>query len=250
MKVLFAGQVPKDLSFPEANEDAFVLADDRGRVAISDGASESFDSKTWARLLAARFVLLPALNRKWLTDAAVDYLVQCDLDQMTWSKQAAFERGSFATLLGVEHFIEFGTVELLAVGDSIAVLLDGNSFIDSFPYKHSEEFQQRPDLFCTKETLNTFFSSPDFFCQHSKTWSLEKRRAPVVLCMTDALGEWALRNEQEGHSVWCDLLEIADVSELELLVIRERQAKNMRVDDTTLIKLSFELEGVNELSDS
>ncbi|MGV8991270.1 MAG: hypothetical protein ACOH1Q_07685 [Thiobacillus sp.] len=240
MKVLFAGQVPKDLSFPDANEDAFVLAADVDRVAVSDGASESFDSKTWARLLTSRFVQHPELDASWLTDAVSDYLVQFDPAQMSWSKQAAFVRGSFATLLGIEHFIEHGTVDVLGVGDSLAVLLDGGEFVDSFPYVHSEEFQQRPELFCTNATLNTLFSVPDFFPRHHKTWCITDKSAPLVLCMTDALGEWALRRAEEGESVWQMLVEIENVSELESLVLQERLSRSMRIDDTTLVRLSFQ----------
>lgn len=250
MKVLFSGQVPKDQSFPDANEDAIELAIDHGRVAVSDGASESFDSKSWARLLVKQFVSQPELKTNWLTEAVADYLIQFNQVQMSWSKQASFERGSFATLLGIEHFIEHGTVDVLGVGDSIAVLLDEDDFVDSFPYVRAEEFQQRPELFCTNATHNSFFSSSDFFSRHHKTWSIKERTAPIVLCMTDALGEWALRNAQEGHSMWQTIVGIKNLSDLQKLVLEERQMRRMRIDDTTLVKLSFEAESDHELSDS
>lgn len=248
MKVLFAGQVPKDSSFPDANEDAFVLAADVGRVAVSDGASESFDSKTWAHLLTARFVRHPELSASWLADAIADYLAQFDLAQMSWSKQAAFDRGSFATLLGVEEFLGNGTVDVICVGDSLAVLLDGVDFVDSFPYMRAEEFQQRPELFCTNSTLNAFFCSPGFSSRHHKIWRIEDRKAPIVLCMTDALGEWAIRHAQEGRPVWQTLAEIEDISSFEALVIQERLINNMRIDDTTLVRLSFAVANGNDLS--
>ncbi len=247
MKVLFAGQIPKDSWFPDANEDAFVLATDIGRVAVSDGASESFDSKTWAHLLTTHFVQHPGLSTSWLSDAVADYLAQFDLAQMSWSKQAAFDRGSFATLLGIEEFISHGTVDVLSVGDSLAVLLDGDDFIDSFPYVRAEEFQQRPELFCTNAALNTFFFSPDFFSRHHKTWCIKDRSSPVILCMTDALGEWALRHAQEGRPVWQMLAGIEDVLSLETLVIQERLTRSMRIDDTTLVRLSFASADGNDL---
>jgi hypothetical protein len=240
MKLLFAGQVPKEPSFPEANEDALSTAIDIRRIALSDGASESYDSKTWAHLLTSRFVLHPELSTSWLAEAVSAYNVQFDQTKMSWSKQAAFERGSFATLLGIEQFTEHGPVDVLGIGDSIAVLLDGDEFIDSYPYERAEEFQQRPELFCTNATLNSFFSSPDFFSQHLKTWPISGRTSPIILCMTDALGEWALRNAQDDRLVWKMLNGIEKESDLEALVIRERQASNMRTDDTTLVKLLFE----------
>lgn len=247
MKVLFAGQVPKDSSFPDANEDAFRLETDIGRVAVSDGASESFDSKTWAHLLTERFVRHPEPHASWLTDAVADYLAQFDLAQMSWSKQAAFDRGSFATLLGIQEFPDEGTVEVLSVGDSLAVLLDGVDFVDSFPYERAEEFQQRPELFCTKSDLNAIFSPPDFFFRHRKKWCIRCITAPIVLCMTDALGEWALRHVHEGEPVWKMLAGIEDVPSLEALVLGERRTKSMRIDDTTLVRLSFVVVDGNDL---
>jgi hypothetical protein len=239
VKSLFSGQVPKEPSFSEANEDVFRLALEMGRVALSDGASESFDSKTWASVLTSRFVQRPAMTERWLEEAVAEYLAQFDTSTLSWSKQAAFERGSFATLLGIEDCTEHSTVDVLAVGDSLAIFLDQGAFLDSFPYIQADEFKQRPELFSTKAALNSFFSK-DFFSRHIKTWSISGKPEPVLLCMTDALGEWALRHQQDGSPVWSDLLEIRKVQELEDLVLHERQAKNMRVDDTTLLILSFQ----------
>jgi hypothetical protein len=249
MKVLFAGQVPKDLSFPEDIEDVYKMATDLGRVAVSDGAGESYDSKTWAKLLTDKFVHHPELSENWLTEAVEDYLAKSDYSHLSWSKQAAFERGSFATLLCIEEFVELGTVDVLGVGDTVAILLDDNHFVDSFPYVCAEEFQQRPELFSTKAIHNSFIASPDFFSRHLKVWPITGRKAPIVLCMTDGLGEWALRSAQQGQPMWQILAEIKESSVLEKLVLQERKAKNMRIDDVTLVKLSFETGVKDELPD-
>src|SRR5688572_10364860 len=124
MEVAFVGQVPKDPSFPDENEDVYELEIETGRVAVSDGASESFDSRTWARLLATRFVKKPELSSNWLAQAIEDYSLSFDPAALSWSKQAAFDRGSFATLLGIEECIAHGTMDVIAIGDSLAVLLD------------------------------------------------------------------------------------------------------------------------------
>jgi hypothetical protein len=59
--------------------------------------------------------------------------------------------------------------------------------------------------------------------------------------MTDALGEWALRMGEEDGPSWTILLGIETQAELEALVAEERGARNMRVDDVTLVKLTFEV---------
>ena len=55
--------------------------------------------------------------------------------------------------------------------------------------------------------------------------------------MTDALGEWALRSLAAGEPKWSLLLSISDTCELEELVMVERAAKRMRIDDVTLLHI-------------
>src|SRR5690242_19769978 len=102
MHVSFTGSFPKTQDYPDANEDCFVITDDQLCIALCDGASESFDSKTWARSLADRFVANPLVDTNWVQEAVDSYRSQYDWNALSWSKQAAFDRGSFATLLGVE----------------------------------------------------------------------------------------------------------------------------------------------------
>lgn len=249
MRVLFVGQVPKDINFPDDNEDAIKIVPDSGKIIVSDGASESYDSRTWARLLVSSSVEWAGLNRDWLSVAIASYKAQFDLTNLSWSKQAAFARGSFATLLLVEHSME-NEINLFVVGDSLAVLLDNTELIESFPYVRAEEFLKRPELISTDAGLNSFLESPDFISKRKKTWSIKDITVPIVLCMTDALGQWALRREEEGNPVWQRLCEIKDEIEFTDLVNSERLRRNMRVDDTTLIRLSFANWGTDELSDS
>ncbi|MBK8168593.1 MAG: hypothetical protein IPK64_21810 [bacterium] len=250
MKARFAGQVAKEPSDPGAGEDAYRLAIEIGLAALSDGASESFDSKTWANRLVDGFVRDPALTADWLDRAVTDYRGHHDRGRMSWSRQAAFDRGSFATLLGVEQCVERETVDIVCVGDSLAVLLDGNERVASFPYERAAEFQRRPELFGTDGALNDFFNAPDFFIRHHRTWRYSDRERPVVLCMTDALGEWALRREEEGRPVWERLAGIARAADFEALVLDERRTKALRVDDTTLITLVLVERCERELPDA
>jgi hypothetical protein len=239
MFVLFAGQIPKDPAYPEATEDVLVVEPTVGLLALSDGASESFDSKTWARLLAAKYTIQPEISTDWLSDAANEYASSFDLSALSWSKQAAFDRGSFATLLGVQFLAGQNEIKVFAIGDTLAVFCDGTQLIDTFPYSQSEQFREHPELFSTNSALNYCFEEPDFAARHCRIWSTDYRREPVLLCMTDALAEWALRLSELGDPAWERLIAINELYDLEALVSQERQAKKMRVDDTTLIRLSF-----------
>jgi hypothetical protein len=239
MKLLFSGQVPKDASFPEANEDAIAVALDEGRVAISDGASESFDSKTLAHLLVGHFQHCPVLSSTWLMEVIADYESHFDVTSLSWSKRAAFDRGSFATLLGIEHYTSLDSLNVVAVGDSLAVLVEDTESAMVFPYAHSRDFQQRPQLVSTKASLNALTDDQRLLGAYRTTWLVRGRASSRVLCMTDALGEWALRCAEEGCPKWSDLTAITALSDLETLVARERGSKRMRVDDVTLVTLSL-----------
>jgi hypothetical protein len=58
--------------------------------------------------------------------------------------------------------------------------------------------------------------------------------------MTDALGEWALRHALAGTDGIARLVGLSTEDQLCALVVEERTAKRMRVDDSTLIVLSFD----------
>lgn len=242
MKREFGGTVPKEFASPEANEDALALSDDGARFALSDGASDSFNSKLWANLLAHKFLADPGLNADWLAAALADYAAAHDFASMSWSKQAAFERGSFATLLGGEYFPEHHAVELLGVGDTVALLFDAGDLVCAWPLDDPERFQERPSLLSTVARHNDFLTTGDFRTKHVKIVQLAELRAPQLLCMTDALGEWALRSLRDKDSGVSDLLSLQSEEQLAELVLRERAAKRMRIDDSTLLALSFERE--------
>ena len=134
MNIVFAAQVPKDLSSsPEHIEDVYAISNDNARVVLCDGASESFDSRTWAELLANKFLCDPDIKSGWITDVLTDYIEKFDYQQMSWSKQASFERGSFSTLLGVQYFFDESYVQITGVGDTVAFLLCEGSRVGSHP---------------------------------------------------------------------------------------------------------------------
>lgn len=250
MRVIFCGQVPKDANHPESTEDVVEISNNANRIAVSDGASESFDSKTWAQLLVGNFARSPELGSEWLSEVVRQYSERYDLSTLSWSKHAAFERGSFATLLGVEAIHSSSAVNIVSVGDSLAVLLSNAEMVDSFPYTSSQQFQQRPELFCTNPSHNGFIEKSDFLSRHYKEWCIKQLEKPTVLCMTDALGEWALTMAQEGEPQWATLLSITEETQLQSIVFSERQNKRMRVDDVTLVTIEFDGVSTDELSHS
>lgn len=241
MRALFAGSCAKEPERPEANEDVFEFSLDGQRLALSDGASESYDSQFWARMLTAKFAADPDFGEEWLQSAVSAYVREHDLPAMSWSQQLAFERGCFATLLTAEHESVVNRLNLLGVGDSVAVLFDGKSLAWSWPLDDPDRFRERPTLLSTLREQNEFTRAPDFDDHQRETLDLSSFVDPILLCMTDALGEWTLRMWRDAPERLGELLLIRSEAQLAQLVVAERAAKRMRVDDSTLVILRFDM---------
>lgn len=240
MWISFAGSIAKTPDEPDTNEDCFIVNEEKQRIVVCDGASESFDSKTWAQLLAQKFSDDPAINPDWVEEAVSTYNASYDANTLSWSKQAAFERGSFTTLLGVEINKVRECIEIFAIGDSVAILVEGDSVAASWPYSKPEQFDERPSLLSTAPHLNGFVSEEGFYTQRQVSWDIKRCVNPILLCMTDALGQWVLRMIQEQNEAWKQLLIMDTVEQLSSLVLSQRAAKKMRTDDSTLVIIRFD----------
>lgn len=235
MRVLFTGSVPKCADHPDENEDAFAGASGGSKLALCDGASESFDSRRWARILAKKFVENSDLGKDWILSAIEEYSSTYEFESLPWSRQLAYKRGSFATLLAIEIRRAGSEIEVTAVGDSIAVLLDGDVLIDSFPFQSVEEFGDSPLLIGTSSECNKLLEATTLPANFRRTWDTSGLASPKVLCMTDALGEWAMRHVGALPQLWRDLSSMSSLETFEKLVLEARSGKCIRTDDTTLI---------------
>lgn len=236
LRLNFAVSVPKDPARHDLNEDVWAVDERLVRVAVSDGASESFDSRTWARLLVEKYMADPAITSDWVDSAVAKYKASVDYEQLSWSKQAAYDRGSFATLLAVELALNGTEVEVLAIGDSVAMHVSSGVLLASFPYTTPEEFDSRPKLLSTLTSANSFVAELGFLNKNSsKTWPVKP--GDYLLLMTDAVAQWVLREQAETPSALLRMLEVTQAHEFEELVLKLRQEHRMCLDDSTLVRL-------------
>jgi hypothetical protein len=159
---------------------------------------------------------------------------------MTWSQQLAFGRGCFATLLAVEHDSLNHRLTLFGLGDSVAVLLVGLEIHLAWPLDDPDSFKERPTLLSTLSAHNGFTFASDFDSKVRIEVDLSRFPDPTLLCMTDALGEWTLRVAGDEPERIAELLAIRTEDQLKSLVVAQREAKRMRVDDSTLAILKFD----------
>jgi hypothetical protein len=235
LRLDFAASLSKDLQRPELNEDSFAIDVSAGRVAIADGASESYDSRRWAKILVDAFVVEPIVTREWLNELTSRYALSANFDALTWSAQAAFERGSFSTLLGMEIFSKGDTVGVVAVGDSIAVLGRDREILTSHPFTSATEFSRRPTLLCTLDINNDFFNNT-FISNSWVTWRV--RPGDRLYMMTDAVGEWFLKSASACKMI--ELNSITTVDDFVDLISWLRKVRGIRIDDSTIIRLSVQ----------
>ncbi|MFC2974682.1 hypothetical protein ACFOJE_21040 [Azotobacter bryophylli] len=234
MDILFQGTVAKFVDHSEDNEDALLVDRERGRIVVCDGASESFDAKNWAHLLVDSFSKCD-LIQSVVQVCQAEFKAIHNPAEMSWSKAAAYERGSFSTLLIAQENPEAQCVHITCLGDSFAVLTDGERLLGSLPYQSADGFNTRPFLLSTVEQHNTQLWVDNNPLVSAAQWSYEGKKL-YLLCMTDALGAWLLSCIEKGnHEALKYLVGIRSITELIDLVEDERGQRTMRRDDSTLV---------------
>ncbi len=232
--------LPLAFSIPKGkelrNEDSFHRSI-KGVYALSDGASVSFDSASWSRILVRRYTRNPKFTRQWLAAAMAEFGKLYDRDSLSWVQQASFDRGSFASLLGVQVIDGGRLIHVLSIGDSLAVLCDGDRIKATFRLSNAADFNRSPHLLCTNPAGNAFLDKVDLGCSFVADWTFRGLRQPALLCMTDALGHWLLSRRDHDPSPISVLRKVTTPKAFARFVQEERMAGRMKRDDTTLIAL-------------
>jgi hypothetical protein len=231
--------MPRPLAFSvpkfedQTNEDWYQLSS-KGVWALSDGASISFDSASWSKILARRYARCPHFTLDWVSTAISEFSKLHDREALPWMKQASFDKGSFASLLGV-RFFDKGNLQVISIGDSLAVLCDGDEIKDSYPYISCEQFLQSPQLLSTNYQENAFLANVNLAYDLHADWSFSGLTRPALLCMTDALGQSLFSKRDDGASPVSVLRGVKTRKDFYRLVNNERNLGSMKRDDTTFL---------------
>lgn len=243
-----AFQLPKEGEDPAGCEDAFrirgVAPDWDGRAAsldsrclravLSDGATLSYRSRVWAKLLAGAFAgLCPPLShldflhdrfsglgREWQAQ------VEHGLARREWYDDQGLDDGAYASLLVLRLADARWRAE--ALGDSCLFLVRDHALAVAFPLDSPESFDRAPDLLCSVPHRNRRLQG------RVRTASGTARPGDVFLLASDAVARWIL--EYEG---WKDLLELAGEADPRAafanLVGLERRMARLEDDDATVL---------------
>jgi hypothetical protein len=210
----------------------------RGRFAVADGASESYQAGLWARLLVESFVLstdgqpdlstwVPPLQERWERQAN-----RARGLALPWYLEARQRQGAYSTFLGL--VIDGTTWHAQAVGDTCLFQVRGGRLLWAFPVTRAEDFGSTPWLIASR-------GAPEVPAPQAESLQGDWRPGDRLYLMTDALGHWFLSQVQSGNKPWQALDALLPLAEVDfaLWVDEQRQDGRLRDDDVTLVAVSL-----------
>jgi hypothetical protein len=224
----------------DRSEDAFGWDVRRGRFALADGASSSWQAGQWAEALVGSWVEDASrdpvgADLSWVSAARARFADRVETERLTsgnatagWLADAAADRGAFAAFLGLDigrTAADELAWEAKSVGDVTLVQVVSGRIECTFPVGGPAEFGSHPDLIASAE-------SGPVIALRTATGRL--RTGSILLMMTDALAEFTLRHPDERL---IDLLCAGDSAVLRRLFIDAIEAGHLVRDDVTLLRL-------------
>ncbi len=237
--------VAKDADYPNENQDVVRVDADRGTAAIADGVTSALFARPWAAILVEAVVRGPPDPRdredfaRWLAEHREMWRRQIDVSRLSWFQKVKFQAGAFSTLLAVRlvppecpsgEEDPAWRLRGWGIGDSCLFHLRDGRLLRKFPIQTSAELDHNP-LVLGSVDLNRdehlAFHQLDEPCQEGDL---------VVLC-TDALADWALRQEEAGRFPDWEEYWGMDAQGWKDRILSLRCEREIRCDDTTLAML-------------
>lgn len=231
MNMQAVATVPKDLQYPESNEDAYAW-DERGqRAAVFDGATESFAAQRWVASTRTQWL---SGHPQWLQQAREEYNRDIKELNLSWAQLEAAERGSYTTMVSIQS-TPLG-LRVTTIGDSCIFLLEGTEIIACDPYVSHGEFFASPQALSTRAQDNLTAPSADAeIVGDDFLIGPDVLVGKQLLLATDALSQWLMiTNPQERLT---RLLTALEEDDLVALVTKERASGELKTDDTTALLL-------------
>lgn len=236
--VMRAMYAPKTTHSEQEWEDAAAYSEQRGVVAVADGASSSYRAGRWSAALVESFVADdPDLSGgvdafvSWVTGLGERFQSQSvDVSGTSWYASDASRRGSFATFCGLQlHAGPTPGFRAAHVGDACLFHIRGGRLVTA-----------------TLDDPGTFGSTPDLLSSSTYNGSngadrVSFVRSPiavgdVIFLTTDALGAAMLRLDRAGQGVWRFFSEVGQQG-FDRVVEALRAAEVMDDDDVTMLRV-------------
>jgi hypothetical protein len=232
-------------------QDRFCINYETKSIALSDGMSESWHQKIWAKLLVEKY----ASNKDWVpTIASVKELSSEWFEEVKKFIQALKDKNAPENII-------IRNENSLAEGRSAGATFVGIRFTDNewdgdvLGDSCLIEWDGKDAEFHTSQKRDSFDSHPDYFDSDSKKEGRGKpeaihgslKQGTCILIVSDPFSDFLMKrkNDRDIATYASELLELTSHQEFEDLVERWRN-KGMHNDDSTLIII--EPDETNELN--
>lgn len=223
-------------------EDVAAINLPANRFAIADGATEAFDSRRWAKLLAHGWVRSnpPANNQEqfqeWLAIMGERFHRKWKRRSLPWYGEEKARLGSFAAFLGLQFTVEGGSLNWkgLALGDACLIQLRQNVVCEAFPFADASSFRKNPTL---TPSLGTLQKSA---IGHLKINSGEAELGDLFLLLSDGVASLYFEALAENDPLTMQLdrlLESSNTDELSCLFDELRGVGRCANDDIAILRV-------------
>jgi len=235
--------LPKEGLILSECEDAIALSLRQRRFCVSDGATEAYDSRRWARLLTRCWALSGHLLTKeefepWLSLMGERLQRRWSRKTLPWYAEEKARGGAFAAFVGIA-FIESDDRliwQAVALGDSCVVQVRSGTIVQALPISEPEAFGYHPTLIPSnvqrQQGIGEQFTIAMGSTAHQDSFWL----------LTDAIASWYLRMAAEDPSRVDELAQLLDTRDMpgfERFVERERAGKSLRNDDVAVLRITI-----------
>lgn len=224
-------------------EDAIGINAALSRFAVVDGATEAFDARSWATLLA----------ESWVEDETTAHSIaafqSCVAEQsrrlhdtwrgrtLSWYTEEKARSGSFAAFVGVQIDLSMSPPQwkAIALGDSCLIHLRHAAIKRAFPLADDEQFNSSPVLVPSLESLQNAALSQLLI----DSGTIEN--GDVLLLLSDSVAAWYLKLAKQRDAVCNEFdaqLAASQHDDLTMLFQRERLAHRIKDDDIAVLRIA------------
>ena len=236
--------MPKDGASVEECEDAVGVNVEALRFAVADGATEAFDSGSWARLLVEAWVgadgaAKPSAEefRARVVERGRRLHESWAARGLPWYAEEKARMGSFATFAGLAFGEREGGLDwrAVALGDACVVQLRGGAILSALPLSNHGEFNSCPPL------VPSNAAAAEAALARAVEAGGAAEGGDQFLLLSDAVAAWFFQSF-EGHGALAEkfdsLLSATDNVALAELFRGERAAGRIKDDDVAIVRVT------------
>ena len=136
------------------------------------------------------------LSSDWLDAARDRYTAKSAPPTDDWAAAHAFDRGSFATFLGLT--ITDATIMVHAIGDTVLFVVTPDGQLSMFPKMEVGDFARNPVLLCSRAGRGAFPDNDEAFSNAELVMNapLGGWEGTRLIAVTDALAEWVVGSQE------------------------------------------------------